>query len=65
MSEKDSSFVTVALKILNNSQDISDDFLREITNQNLLVSDMGYVVPCYGISQDPETNNYVIVMEYV
>ena len=23
------------------------------------------VVPCYGISQDPETKNFMMVMEYI
>ena len=24
----------------------------------------GYVVQCYGITKDPETNDFMIVMEY-
>ncbi|RIA82118.1 kinase-like domain-containing protein [Glomus cerebriforme] len=26
--------------------------------------DSGRVLPCYGISQDPQTNNYILVMQY-
>src|SRR6266498_2934359 len=26
--------------------------------------DSGRILPCYGISQDPQTNNYILVMQY-
>lgn len=52
----------MALKILNNSQNITADLLQEITKHRL-VFDM--VVKCIGISQDPVTKNYIMVMEYM
>lgn len=52
----------VALKILDNSQNITPKllqeaiYLREIKNSN--------VVPCHGISRDSKTKNLIIVMKY-
>ncbi|RIA82838.1 kinase-like domain-containing protein [Glomus cerebriforme] len=39
-------------------------FLSEIFN-NKLVDDYSDIVPCYGISQDPKTKDYLMVMKYV
>ncbi|CAG8438005.1 8418_t:CDS:2 [Ambispora leptoticha] len=59
----------VVLKSLNNSSNITLDFLREIANTKLLDSGANTVnntvVHCYGISQDPTTKNYVMVMKYM
>ncbi|EXX75020.1 uncharacterized protein OCT59_005785 [Rhizophagus irregularis] len=54
----------VALKSLNNSSNISNDFLNEI---NYYIS--GHVhatntVMCFGITQDPNTKDYMMVLEY-
>src|ERR1043165_5591864 len=69
----------VALKNVDNSQNIVvTDFLREIANYRLLnskdkkgkmteygvVSEEKSITKIFGISQDPETKNYLIVMEY-
>ncbi|WNE40852.1 MAG: Serine/threonine-protein kinase PknD [Mycoplasmataceae bacterium] len=52
------------LKELNNSKDVNADFLQEIMAYKSL--DVGLnVVRCYGISQNPNTKNYLIVMEYI
>ncbi|KLL05028.1 MAG: hypothetical protein MRERV_7c083 [Mycoplasmataceae bacterium RV_VA103A] len=53
----------VALKTLKNSQNVTTSFLQEVANHNLCNSQ--WVVNCFGISQDPETKNYIIVMKYV
>lgn len=65
----------VVLKILTNSQNITTDFLTEIANTKLVDGSDFYffggleegrnIVSCYGISQDPATKNYVMVMEYM
>ncbi|RIA81139.1 hypothetical protein C1645_837466 [Glomus cerebriforme] len=44
----------VALKILNNSQDITTDFLLEVTH-NKLIDNNGHIARCFGISQDPKS----------
>ncbi|CAB5185737.1 unnamed protein product [Rhizophagus irregularis] len=54
----------VALKSLNNSSNINNDFLNEI---NYYIS--GHVhasntVACFGITQDPNTKDYMMVLEY-
>ncbi|POG58424.1 uncharacterized protein OCT59_000381 [Rhizophagus irregularis] len=51
----------VALKCLHNSQDITADFLKEIES-NILACDV-FIVRCYGITKDPKTNNFVMVMQ--
>jgi serine/threonine protein kinase len=56
----------VVLKILNNSQDIKSDLLQEIANHNLIGhNDRDHIVKCYGISQDPKTKDYIIVMDCI
>lgn len=40
-----------------------DDFLQEIANHGKLFS--GRIVKCYGISKEPETKNYVMILDYV
>src|SRR5207253_9543364 len=53
----------VALKKLKKSQNITPEFLQKIFFHQLFNND--YVVKCYGISQDLETKEYVMVMEYI
>ncbi|GBC18841.2 kinase-like domain-containing protein [Rhizophagus irregularis DAOM 181602=DAOM 197198] len=51
----------VVLKCLHNSQDISD-FLRGIES-NLFTCYQDNVIHCYGITKDPESNNFMMVMQ--
>src|SRR4051794_19281003 len=57
----------MALKILNNSQNITEDFLQEVANHVSAATNRvdASVVRCYGISQNPETKNYIMVMKYM
>ncbi|PKY51234.1 hypothetical protein RhiirA4_468116 [Rhizophagus irregularis] len=55
---------TVALKVLNNSNNISEDFLNEIKFLNE-VSGYMCIIKCFGITQDPITNNYALVLQYM
>ncbi|RHZ35678.1 protein kinase [endosymbiont GvMRE of Glomus versiforme] len=54
----------VVLKILTNSKDITLEFLTEIANTKLVDSYDYGIVPCCGISQDPITKNYIMIMDY-
>ncbi|CAG8835833.1 880_t:CDS:2, partial [Gigaspora margarita] len=56
----------VALKSLNNSKHLTADILQEITQHQRFDHQVKiiYVVQCYGISQDPTTENYLMVMLY-
>ncbi|GBC02681.1 hypothetical protein RclHR1_04750009 [Rhizophagus clarus] len=54
--------VKVALKCLNNSQDITDMFLNEVKAYS--IKDGNYIMSIYGISQNLEMKNYVMVLEY-
>ncbi|KLL03563.1 MAG: hypothetical protein MRECE_13c028 [Mycoplasmataceae bacterium CE_OT135] len=53
----------VILKSLNNSQSITTRFLKEIANHKLF--DNYLIARCFGISQDPVTKDYLMVMEYM
>ncbi|RGB36237.1 kinase-like domain-containing protein [Rhizophagus diaphanus] len=56
--------IKVALKCLHNSQDITTEFLKEVES-NILVyaTGTGWTVRCFGITKDPKTNNFMMVME--
>ncbi|GES91108.1 tetratricopeptide repeat protein [Rhizophagus clarus] len=57
----------VALKIIKNSKDEIKEFLNEAKGylecRNTIVE--RNVIRIYGFSQDPSTNNYIIVMQYI
>ncbi|POG78640.1 kinase-like domain-containing protein [Rhizophagus irregularis DAOM 181602=DAOM 197198] len=54
----------VALKCLHNSQDITAEFLKEVESTILACEfGSGFVVFCFGITKDPKTNNFMMVMD--
>ncbi|RHZ78542.1 hypothetical protein Glove_162g61 [Diversispora epigaea] len=53
----------VALKSLNNSQNITTEFLNEFKNH--LICNESLIVSCFGITQDPETKDYMFVMSFI
>ncbi|POG82960.1 kinase-like domain-containing protein [Rhizophagus irregularis DAOM 181602=DAOM 197198] len=56
----------VVLKCLHNSQDITSDFLGEIEAHIMFFSKSVFnITPCYGITKDPESKNFMLVMGYV
>jgi len=64
--EKDSkkNYREVALKSLNDSQD-NINFLDETAKHKDIDDWFNNIVPCYGLSHDPETGNYLMVMQYM
>ncbi|RGB27009.1 kinase-like domain-containing protein [Rhizophagus diaphanus] len=54
----------VVLKCLHNSQDITYDFLREIETHMFFTDQAINIIRCYGITKDPESRNFMIVMGY-
>ncbi|EXX62733.1 Cmk2p [Rhizophagus irregularis DAOM 197198w] len=52
----------IALKCLNNSQNLTDKFLNEVKEYS--ISKKSGILNVYGISQNPDTNNFIIVLEY-
>ncbi|RHZ84590.1 hypothetical protein Glove_79g126 [Diversispora epigaea] len=56
----------VALKSLNDSQNITNEFLNEFKN-NLKCQQgaSSTIILCCGITQDPETKNYMFVMPFM
>ncbi|PKC60895.1 hypothetical protein RhiirA1_467378 [Rhizophagus irregularis] len=56
--------VKVALKSLDNSSKISNDFLNEIKYYISGHFSCFNTAICYGITQDPDTRNYMMVLQY-
>ncbi|UZN98950.1 uncharacterized protein OCT59_000233 [Rhizophagus irregularis] len=53
----------IAVKKLNNSQNSSEGFLNELKSLCQL-NDWSFVIKCYGITQDPVTKEYMLIMNY-
>ncbi|GES87718.1 kinase-like domain-containing protein [Rhizophagus clarus] len=62
--EREGHQMTVALKSLNNSEDVTQEFIREITLHHKIGDMDAFIVKFYGITQDPETKNYMMVLDY-
>ncbi|CAB4443804.1 unnamed protein product [Rhizophagus irregularis] len=54
----------VALKSLDNSKNVTLEFMNEIISHNIGRTDNDFIVRFYGITQDPETKNYIMVLDY-
>ncbi|GBC42321.1 kinase-like domain-containing protein [Rhizophagus irregularis DAOM 181602=DAOM 197198] len=53
----------VALKSLDGSSDISIDFINEIRS-HLQISVVHDIIECYGITQDPASKDYMMILEF-
>jgi len=62
-SAKSDAWGKVALKFLYNSENLGRDFLDELRAHHRCSLGSG-IIDCYGVSKDPETNRYVMVMRY-
>jgi serine/threonine protein kinase len=62
-TKKDKNYREVVLKTLTNSQS-NADFLDEAAKHKIIDDWFNNLVPCYGLSQDPE-GNYLMVMKYL
>ncbi|UZO21113.1 uncharacterized protein OCT59_013514 [Rhizophagus irregularis] len=64
-TESEDEKVTVALKCIYNSQNITNEFLNEIKAYSIESSFFSSgILRIYGISQNPDTKEYIIVFEY-
>ncbi|RIA94023.1 kinase-like domain-containing protein [Glomus cerebriforme] len=54
----------VALKSLNNSKNITLEFINEITLHHKVIEESTAIIRLYGITQDPDTKNYMMVLHY-
>ncbi|GBB88754.1 hypothetical protein RclHR1_15340002 [Rhizophagus clarus] len=52
----------VALKCLNNSQNITDEFLNEVKKYS--INNDEHILQIYGISQNPDTKDFIMVLQY-
>ncbi|WP_245939653.1 protein kinase [endosymbiont GvMRE of Glomus versiforme] len=64
LNKKYHNYKTVVLKSLTNSQ-TNADFLQETAKHKIIDDWFDNIVPCYGISQDSKTGNYLMVMQYI
>ncbi|RIA86511.1 kinase-like domain-containing protein [Glomus cerebriforme] len=63
--KRDDQSMFVALKSLNNSKNITLEFINEITLHKIIEYDSILpIIKIYGITQDPITKNYMIVLDY-
>ncbi|GBB88755.1 hypothetical protein RclHR1_15340003 [Rhizophagus clarus] len=68
LNKNEKNGLSVVIKSLNNSSNINDNFLNEKNYLNFISSaksSNSFSIPIYGITQDPETSNYIIVMHYM
>uniref|UniRef100_U9UPE0 Protein kinase domain-containing protein n=1 Tax=Rhizophagus irregularis (strain DAOM 181602 / DAOM 197198 / MUCL 43194) TaxID=747089 RepID=U9UPE0_RHIID len=54
----------VAVKKFLNSQDISKDFINELKSFDQYHNRFEHIIKYYGITQDPETRDHMIIMQY-
>ncbi|RGB29252.1 kinase-like domain-containing protein, partial [Rhizophagus diaphanus] len=57
-------FKEVALKSLDNSQNITNEFINEVKTYSIKSYSHSTIIKIYGISQDPDTKNYIMVLQY-
>ncbi|GBC40480.2 kinase-like domain-containing protein [Rhizophagus irregularis DAOM 181602=DAOM 197198] len=62
--KRNSNDILVALKSLNNSKNITPEFINEFILHNKVGMDNFVIVGFYGITQDPETKNYIMILDY-
>uniref|UniRef100_U9TZZ0 Protein kinase domain-containing protein n=1 Tax=Rhizophagus irregularis (strain DAOM 181602 / DAOM 197198 / MUCL 43194) TaxID=747089 RepID=U9TZZ0_RHIID len=55
--------IEVSLKCLNNSQNVTNEFSNEVKAYQYSIISNGHIPKIYGISQHPDTKNYIIVFE--
>ncbi|RHZ88866.1 hypothetical protein Glove_21g48 [Diversispora epigaea] len=55
----------VALKKFDNFANLNKEFLNETTIHLKTVDPLSYSIRIYGITKDPETNKYMMVLEYM
>ena len=58
-------YETVALKTLTNSSNLDKNFLPELMLYKMFKSEVSNMVPCYGISKESKTGNYIMVMKFM
>ncbi|CAB5347940.1 unnamed protein product [Rhizophagus irregularis] len=61
---KRDNYKEIALKCIDNSHNITDEFLNEIKAYSIMRVESNNVLKVYGISQDPNTKNHIIVLQY-
>ncbi|CAB4439868.1 unnamed protein product [Rhizophagus irregularis] len=56
--------MVIALKSLNNSKDVTLKFMNEIMLHNKGKINNNFIIEFYGITQDPKTKDYMMILDY-
>ncbi|GES72979.1 kinase-like domain-containing protein [Rhizophagus clarus] len=56
--------IKVAVKKFPSSKNITKSFLNELKSYYQLCEDFRFIIKCHGITKDPTTDEYMIVMNY-
>ncbi|PKC73721.1 kinase-like protein [Rhizophagus irregularis] len=62
--EYEDAKITVAVKKFLSSKSITKSFLSELKSYYQLCKDYRFIIKCHGITKDPITNEYMLVMDY-
>ncbi|RIB26447.1 kinase-like domain-containing protein [Gigaspora rosea] len=54
----------IVLKSIKNLENVEKDFFNEIETQMTSCGQFSYIIRCYGITQCPNTGNYMMIMDY-
>ncbi|RHZ64799.1 hypothetical protein Glove_320g45 [Diversispora epigaea] len=55
----------VVLKVLNNSQNMDKEFLKELEHTFQFDTKFrNQIIRCFGVTQDPKTSNFAFILEY-
>ncbi|CAG8648803.1 19424_t:CDS:2 [Cetraspora pellucida] len=56
--------IDIVLKSIKDSKDITDEFFEEIKQQMTSFRQFSYIIRCYGITKIPDSDNYMMIMDY-
>ncbi|CAG8463497.1 3775_t:CDS:2, partial [Acaulospora morrowiae] len=62
---KRSGDMDVVLKSLHDSKDITKEFFNEIDGQMKSHYELGNTIECFGITKDPNTENFMMIMKFM
>ncbi|CAG8767959.1 21781_t:CDS:2, partial [Cetraspora pellucida] len=54
----------VILKSMRNFNNQNEDFYKEVLVHIMLTSEIPHLIKCYGLTKDPENENYMMVLSY-
>ncbi|CAG8544836.1 116_t:CDS:2 [Dentiscutata erythropus] len=55
----------VALKIISDTNQKHSKMIKEITAHLTINNEISYIVPCYGLTKDPKTGDFILILPYM